>query len=123
MQATQRAEDENIHLTDIMDISMSQDTLVASSPAMIYRAALFLRIEVLSLKNSLAFPPNVSDLTKEGAETCIQPELFNFLAWLAAGDVTSDYDDGPITLERVQLLKETDHSPKNISAHQSKNFY
>ena len=98
MQAAKRAADENIHLTDIMDIPMLQDTVEASSPAMIYRVALFLRSEVLSLKNSLPFLPNVSDLTKEGAETCIPPALYNFLAWLVAGDVTSDYDDGPITV-------------------------
>ena len=51
-----------------------------------YKAALFLRSEVLAVQNTMSFPPSAVGEACEKAERYIPPSFRNFLSWLIVGD-------------------------------------
>ena len=60
----------------------------------LYNSALYLREQVLSMKNSLPAVPTISDLSQGST---VPVALYNFLSWVLCGDVD---DAGDISLER-----------------------
>lgn len=61
----------------------------------LYHSALYLRRQVLSMKNTLPALPTLEDFSQTGSTVPIA--LHNFLSWVLRGDVD---DQGGISLER-----------------------
>lgn len=66
------------------------------SAADLFRIALSLRSDILSMEDQIPFPMKPSDMTEDKVN--VPNSLFNFLVWVLLGDVT---ECTPVSLERI----------------------
>ena len=87
IEAAERAADESLTGCDIAGLGSHVPGVTYSEPLLdCYKAALFLRSEVLAVQNTMSFPPSAVGETCEKAERYIPPSFRNFLSWLIVGD-------------------------------------
>ena len=91
--------DENVKIEDIVTLSSRTEAFKTAAEMDLFHSALYLRQEVLSMKNTLPPVPRPEDLLDY--ENSVSVPLYNFLAWVLCGDMDGN---GEITLhERVSI--------------------
>ena len=109
IEAAERAVDVSLTTCDIVGLDSHVPWETYSEPLLdCYKAALFLRSDVLEVENTMAFPPSAVDVTCEKAEHCIPPSLHNFLSWLIVEDKGEPQVESLTVEERLHLQKKSD---------------
>ena len=99
LSAMERAAD--LEMGSSATTSLSSQVSADSSPAAdLFRAALFLRSEILSMEDTV---PKPSDVPED--KIIVPNSLFNFLPWVLLGDVV---ESAPVSLERVPVESHAD---------------
>ena len=88
-----------------MDIDAESPEFEESLGPTLFRAALYLRPNVMDGATSIPFPPKPTDISDQAASAQVPTPPFNFLAWLLLGDNASQ---GLSLHEKVELASESD---------------